>query len=273
MAAQTLKSEYQELEPVPEKTLPEYVLARAKFYAAQGKDYWLVDGLTDEKRYYNKFDEETRKIASGFYKLGLRKGDIVLFMTKDLCKLYILLAGVWRANGTMGASYPEDDADTIIHRMKEYRSTIIVCEEDAVELCNSVADKLPESKIKIVTVNRSNAASYSLQQFLEEDDGLDCPEITVTEDDPAIILCTSGTTGMPKGAVHSHGSFLYQIRTLERGPFTEDKPNLYATKATHASGTTLGFVLLGIGKLSVVVSTLTLDSIISAVVKYKVCYG
>ncbi|ODM88238.1 putative 4-coumarate--CoA ligase 3 [Orchesella cincta] len=269
MATNTLKSEYPELTPVNEKTLPEYVLAKANYHAAQGKDYWLVDGQTDEKRYFNKFDEETRKIASAFYKLGLRKGDIVLFMTRDLCKLYLLLTGVWRANATMGASYPEDDAETILWRMKEYQSKLIVCEEDAVGLCKGVADKL-EWDVKIITVNRSNSPSTtSLQQFLEEDDGADCPEIIVTADDPAIILCTSGTTGMPKGAVHSHGSFLCQIRTLERGPFTSDKPNLFATKATHASGTTLGLVIMATGRTSVVVSNLTLDSIISAAVKYK----
>ncbi|CAL8093100.1 unnamed protein product [Orchesella dallaii] len=269
MTARTLISEYPELPPINEKTIPEYVLARAKFHAAQGKELWLVDGLTNEKRYYNKFDEETRKIASGFYKLGLRKGDIVLFMTRDLSKHDLMLTGVWRANGTMGASYPDDNADTILHRMKEYGSKIMVCEEETVDLCKVVADKLASSNITILTVNRSNSTTYSLQLFLEEDDGSDCPEIEVTANDPALILCTSGTTGMPKSAVHSHGSFLYQIRSLELLPVTTAKPNLYATKATHASGSTLGFVLLAIGKTAVVVSNLTLESIISAVNKYQ----
>lgn len=68
-----------------------------------------VDGLTEEKRYYNKFDEESKKIASAFYKLGLRKEDVVIYMVKDLCKIHVMFTGVWRANGVMRASYPDDD--------------------------------------------------------------------------------------------------------------------------------------------------------------------
>lgn len=79
-----------------------------------------VDGLSDEKRYFSKFDEETRKIASAFHKLGLQKGDVVIFMIRDLCKSYILLTGVWRANGVMRASYPEDDAGNLLITIQRF---------------------------------------------------------------------------------------------------------------------------------------------------------
>ena len=52
---------------------------------------------------------DTRSVASFFYKHGLRKGDTVIYMTYDLTKLHLLFVGVWRANGRMRSSYPEDD--------------------------------------------------------------------------------------------------------------------------------------------------------------------
>lgn len=75
---------------------------------------------------------------------------------------------------------------------------------------------------------------------------------------------------MPKGAVHTHKSFLYIMRSLERGPYTSHKPNLCATKATHISGTVLGFIMMAGGKTAVVVSNLTKENIFEAVEKYKV---
>lgn len=60
------------------------------------------------------------------------------------------------------------------------------------------------------------------------------------------------------------------MRYFERIPWTVDKPNLIATKATHISGTVLGFILLASGKTAVVVSTLTQTCIFNVAAKFKV---
>lgn len=46
MTDSDLKSEYEEIKPVKEKTIPEYYLAKGKFFAEQGKEFWLVRLLT-----------------------------------------------------------------------------------------------------------------------------------------------------------------------------------------------------------------------------------
>ncbi len=33
----------------------------------------------------------------------------MIYMVKDLCKIHVMFTGVWRANGVMRASYPDDD--------------------------------------------------------------------------------------------------------------------------------------------------------------------
>jgi len=48
----------------------------------------------------------------------MRKGDAVLYMTNNLLPLYAFLIGVWRANGILRSSYPEDERGNSLS--KEY---------------------------------------------------------------------------------------------------------------------------------------------------------
>jgi len=68
-----------------------------------------VDTITGETFDFESFDMLTKNVASALYKQGFRKGDVALYLTYDIVKLQIFQVGVWRANGIVRASYPEDD--------------------------------------------------------------------------------------------------------------------------------------------------------------------
>jgi len=68
-----------------------------------------MNGLTGEKWLYKDLHKNSQSIASLLYKQGMRKGDAVLYMTNNLLPLYAFIIGVWRANGILRSSYPEDE--------------------------------------------------------------------------------------------------------------------------------------------------------------------
>lgn len=44
---------------------------------------------------------------------------------------------------------------------------------------------------------------------------VDAPDVTIDEDDPAVIVYTSGTTGRPKGATHSHRNLVGLVQAQQ----------------------------------------------------------
>lgn len=93
-------------------------------------------------------------------------------------------------------------------------------------MCKIVSETV-DWDLHVLTINRNSAGFHSIEEFLEEDDGFgknfenilkylalrptmnskdtiwgylqllsECPELLITENCPAVILCTSGTTGI-----------------------------------------------------------------------------
>lgn len=75
----------------------------------------------------------------------------------------------------------------------------MICDPGAAQLCLSVADKC-EWKTFVVVVGTTDVppGCLSFEEYLN-DDGSEIPAFELTEDDIAVILCTSGSTGPSKG--------------------------------------------------------------------------
>ncbi|CAL8089695.1 unnamed protein product [Orchesella dallaii] len=248
-------------------SLPELLIEKANHFSNIGKTYYMIDAITREVRLFSKFDEETKRIASAFYKIGLRKGDMVIYMPGELIKLHIFLAGVWRANGVCRASYSDDDAATLRYRLEEGECKFILCDHSGIETCKEAITGI-SWPVEIIVMDKHEELK-SLQQFIEEDDGLSCPVLNVGKEDPALILCTSGTTGPSKGAVHTHGGLIQQIHLLSLFPFTETAPNLVFSKATHISGSTFPLSFLVSGKTVIVTGKVTKELVLKTVHELK----
>jgi long-chain acyl-CoA synthetase len=95
---------------------------------------------------------------------------------------------------------------------------------------------------------------------LLDGDDMPMPDVEIDEDDPCLILYTSGTTGRPKGATHSHRNMVCLIQAQQQviasrvPPGFELPPSraLTSTPLFHVSGLHSGVVAcLGAGNTTV----------------------
>jgi long-chain acyl-CoA synthetase len=171
---------------------------------------------------WNEVGEIVRELTLGLVELGLQPGDCVSVLSNTRvewvwCDLAILSAG-----GVSNGIYPTDSPSQVQY-LCEDSSTVVLVVEDEEQLDKALEVRAHLKRLRrIVVVDPTGLAHFSDPMVLTLDElrhlggSLNqTSPATFTQrcnarvaSDLAILVYTSGTTGKPKGAMHSHQGLL-----------------------------------------------------------------
>ena len=180
---------------------------------------------------YEDFDRESNKVAAGFQKLGLVKGDKVgivmnnrpefLFFWFGLCKLGAIEVPINTAHRGDLLTYMVDKADC----------RFLVVQSASLDRVEPVLKDLPKVEKVLVlgeegeTMPELDKPVLDYRQVLDNDGSFD--EVDVLLSDPFIIMFTSGTTGPSKGSLMPHNYALYMGEKVWEAAQYDEKDKLY----------------------------------------------
>ncbi|XP_021943573.1 4-coumarate--CoA ligase 1 isoform X1 [Folsomia candida] len=248
------------------KSMAQALLDRAEENLKEGRSKWMTNSITGETLTFNDVDVMSRKVASFLVKRGMKSGDKIIYLTFDITKMFAIVIGVWRTGGVVCTSYPEDTAETLSDRVKDYTAKWLFCDPSTVAQCQSAA-KTVSWPVEICVFG--TAAGCTSVDEIFEDDGAQCPEkITSDLHDPILILCTSGTTGKSKGAIYSNFTVLNFCSATDGVPRHNPLPALWLLKGTHVLGLLYPLRNVFVGDHSIMMTTINKENIFKAVDKY-----
>jgi len=186
---------------------------------------------------WNEYYDRARAVGLGLWALGLRKGNTVSLLSDN--RLEWLYADM----GSLGIGvcvipvYPTLVSEEIEYIINNSESKVIVPEnKNQLKKILEIVDNCPSIE-KIIVMEEKDAAGHpkvmSFKDLMElgrrkhaEDPSLfEKLSREVTADDLATIVYTSGTTGLPKGAMITHGNIFWVVQSLDaiRPHFASDK--------------------------------------------------
>lgn len=213
--------------------------------------------ITDEVTWsYRHVDERAESFARGLRACGVQPGDRVALVIANKPEFVPLALAVWR----LGASaipvnflfkaqelayVISQSACTVVVTMDEFRGLDYIAAFDQMapgwQLGHPAA--FP-GLARVVVLGNAPDGVLSVDDLAELDDGLGPVGVNPSAPlDTAVVMYTSGTTGLPKGVIQTHDGILRTgYSTAHHRAFEDGRRILFALPLYHAFGLVEGLI-------------------------------
>ncbi|GAB3473983.1 AMP-binding protein [Amycolatopsis cihanbeyliensis] len=189
------------------------------------------------------------RLAANLVRLGVRPGEVVTLQLPNSWQLVALCLACARIGAIAGPAVPILRRREIEHmtRLTESRVYVAAAEYRGfsyADMSAEVAAVVPTLEHRVLLGGGAGALDFDRDLLEHEPPPVDLDALEAKPDDAAQVMFTSGTTGEPKGVVHSHNT-LYamnkaQADVLRLGP---DEVTAMGSPTSHQAGYTWNFVM------------------------------
>jgi long-chain acyl-CoA synthetase len=192
---------------------------------------------------YQQAGDEIRRIASGIQSLGLPKKCNIALLSKNCAHWVMADLAIMMAGHVSVPVYPTLTSHAIQQILEHSEAKLIIIGK--LDNYESQKSGIPESMIRVGVSQYGIDVTNQWENWVSKFSPLESPHRWAT-DDLLTIMYTSGTTGKPKGVMHTVGAFDATVSTACPELGTQLHPILFSYLPMSHIAERMGIELMGI---------------------------
>jgi long-chain acyl-CoA synthetase len=231
----------------------------------------LVDG--DRRWSWRSLREQSARIAVGLREAGVRAGDRVVLLAPNRAEFVIACHAVLRLGAVLVPVSMREAGPGVAFILNQCRASLVIADVIMTALMPPCLDD-GEPLRRVALPGEDPGEGWLRWESLLAQDAGGFADAQPAEEDAAVILYTSGTTGKPKGAVLTHLNLIHSVLHYQHAlGLRAGERGLLAVPASHVTGlVALVLAMAGVAGAVVLLAEFKAASSLALVARERVSY-